>query len=61
MAFTATGLEQWKAKLVQYGIPFDLHPQPGTGMWQMFFLDPNGAKVELDFGDESGQVPAGVL
>jgi catechol 2,3-dioxygenase-like lactoylglutathione lyase family enzyme len=61
MAFTATDLKQWKAKLERHGIPFDLRLQPGTGVWQMFFLDPNGAKVELDFGEESGQAPAGVL
>lgn len=50
MAFTATDLEGWKAKLAARGIAYDLRRQPGTGVWQMFFFDPNGAKVELDFG-----------
>jgi hypothetical protein len=50
MAFTASDLEGWKAKLAARGIAYDLRRQPGTGVWQMFFLDPNGAKVELDFG-----------
>jgi catechol 2,3-dioxygenase-like lactoylglutathione lyase family enzyme len=61
MAFSATNMEEWKAKLERHGIPFDLRRQPRTGVWQMFFLDPNGAKVELDFGEESGQAPAEVL
>jgi hypothetical protein len=29
--------------------------QKGLGTWQVFFHDPNGAKVELDFApEESG-------
>ncbi|WP_333840770.1 VOC family protein [Pelomicrobium sp.] len=59
MAFSATNKEEWKAKLQRHGIPFDLRRQPGTGVWQMFFLDPNGAKVELDFGDEPEKASAG--
>lgn len=50
MAFSATDLEGWKNKLAARGIEYDLRQQPGTGVWQMFFHDPNGAKVELDFG-----------
>ena len=30
---------------------------PSYGTWQLFFLDPNGAKVELDF-DPAEQAPA---
>lgn len=50
MAFSATDLDGWKRKLEARGIAYDLRRQPGTGVWQMFFFDPNGAKVELDFG-----------
>jgi hypothetical protein len=28
----------------------------GSGVWQVFFFDPNGARVELDFAaDESAE------
>lgn len=50
MAFSATDLPGWKARLEARGVDYDLRQQPGTGVWQMFFFDPNGAKVELDFG-----------
>ena len=31
------------------GIKYDLRQQAGVGTWQLFTLDPDGAKVELDF------------
>ncbi len=49
MAFTTTDLPGTEKKLQQHGIQYDLGQQVGSGIWQMFFLDPNGAKVELDF------------
>jgi len=55
MAFYATGLKEVAAKLKQRGIAYDLSQQGETGMWQMFFHDVNGAKVELNFEkDEAG-------
>jgi len=55
MAFFATGLKEVAAKLKQRGIAYDLSQQGETGMWQMFFRDVNGAKVELNFEkDEAG-------
>jgi len=55
MAFYATGLKEVAAKLKQRGIAYDLSQQGETGMWQMFFHDVNGAKVELNFEkDETG-------
>jgi len=55
MAFFATGLKEVAAKLKQRGIAYDLSQQGETGMWQMFFHDVNGAKVELNFEkDEAG-------
>ncbi len=54
MAFTATGLADVLAKLKARGIGYDLRRLPSARLWQLFFLDPNGAKVELDFdGAES--------
>jgi catechol 2,3-dioxygenase-like lactoylglutathione lyase family enzyme len=49
MAFSARGLREVKARLAQAGVRFDLRRQKGAGTWQLFCLDPNGAKVELDF------------
>jgi catechol 2,3-dioxygenase-like lactoylglutathione lyase family enzyme len=49
MAFTAQDLRAVKARLDASGIPYDLRQQVGSGTWQLFCFDPNGAKVELDF------------
>jgi catechol 2,3-dioxygenase-like lactoylglutathione lyase family enzyme len=49
MAFTAQGLREVKARFDQRGWKYDLRQQKGAGTWQLFCLDPNGAKVELDF------------
>ena len=50
MAFSASDLAATLARLERAGItPSSCRRQIGTGMWQVFVLDPNGAKVELDF------------
>ena len=49
LAFTATGLKAVKARFDAAGIAYDLRRQAGAGTWQLFSVDPNGAKVELDF------------
>lgn len=49
MAFTARDLKAVKARFDARGIAYDLRRQKGAGTWQLFSLDPNGAKVELDF------------
>jgi catechol 2,3-dioxygenase-like lactoylglutathione lyase family enzyme len=55
MAFNATGLKEVAARLNARGIAYALQQQGETGTWQMFFLDVNGAKVELNFAkDEPG-------
>ena len=54
MAFTARDLKSVKARFDAAGIGHDLRRQVGSGTWQLFCHDPNGAKVELDFdGGES--------
>ena len=58
MAFWGTGLAATVAKLEAKGIDYDLRQLPAYGTWQLFFLDPNGAKVEIDF-DKSEAAPAG--
>jgi catechol 2,3-dioxygenase-like lactoylglutathione lyase family enzyme len=57
MAFTGTDLTATCAKLRSHDIKFQLYRQVTTNLWQMFLLDPNGAKVELDF-DASESAPA---
>ena len=49
MAFTASDLKAVKARLDQRGLKYDLRQQAGAGTWQLFSVDPNDAKVELDF------------
>ena len=49
MAFTGQGLKAVKARFDERGQKYDLRRQAGAGTWQLFTLDPNGAKVELDF------------
>jgi len=49
MAFSAHDLKAVKARFDERGIEYDLRRQAGTGTWQLFSFDPNGARVELDF------------
>ncbi|MFZ9406684.1 MAG: VOC family protein [Burkholderiaceae bacterium] len=49
MAFTSTGLIDTLARLQEKGIRHDLRKLPGSGQWQLFFRDPSGARVEMDF------------
>jgi len=49
MAFSARGLRQVKARFDERGLKYELRQQKGSGTWQLFCLDPSGAKVELDF------------
>ncbi|MBA2412058.1 MAG: VOC family protein [Burkholderiaceae bacterium] len=49
MAFSASNLPGIKAKLDARAIVYDLRRQRGSNTWQLFCLDPSGAKVELDF------------
>ena len=49
MAFSATGLVDTVEKLRSRAIEYELRRLEGPDVWQLFFHDPNGAKVELDF------------
>ena len=57
MAFTAQDLAGTVAKLKTHGLDYELRKLPTYGTWQLFFLDPNNAKVELDF-DPAEAAPA---
>lgn len=56
IAFSAKELDATLARLKQHGVDYECRQQAGTGLWQVFFFDPNGAKVELDFA-ASERVP----
>jgi catechol 2,3-dioxygenase-like lactoylglutathione lyase family enzyme len=49
MAFTSTGLIDTLARLARRNMRHDLRRLPGAGTWQLFFRDPSGARVEMDF------------
>jgi catechol 2,3-dioxygenase-like lactoylglutathione lyase family enzyme len=49
MAFSAHGLADTLALLASRNIEHTCRKQAGSGTWQVFFFDPNGARVELDF------------
>jgi catechol 2,3-dioxygenase-like lactoylglutathione lyase family enzyme len=49
IAFSARGLASVLANLKSHKIEHACRRQAGSGTWQVFFHDPNGAKVELDF------------
>jgi len=49
MAFSGRGLAQAMARLRARGLAYELRRLPGRGTWQLFFRDPNGAKVEIDY------------
>lgn len=49
MAFYGTGLAASVTKLEAKGIDYELRRLPEYGTWQLFFHDPNNAKVEIDF------------
>ena len=57
MAFSARDLPGTVAKLQAKAQGYELRRLPAYGTWQLFFWDPNGAKVELDF-DASEPAPA---
>ena len=56
MAFSAKDLPSIAAKLKSRSIAYDLRRQPESATWQLFCLDPSGARVELDF-DPSETAP----
>ena len=57
MAFYGSDLAGTVKKLKAKGVAYELRRLPEYGTWQLFFFDPNGAKVEIDF-DKSEAAPA---
>ena len=57
MAFSGTDLAGSVARLKAKCVPHELRRLPEYGTWQLFFHDPSGAKVEIDF-DSRETAPA---
>ena len=57
MAYSGVGLAAAVEKLRKKNIKYELRRLPEYGTWQLFFVDPNNAKVEIDF-DKSEAAPA---
>ena len=49
MAFSGKDLAGTVAKLKAKSIPYELRRLPEYRTWQLFFFDPNNAKIEIDF------------
>ena len=57
MAFSGKGLAAAVDKLKRKNVAYELRQLPEYGTWQLFFFDPNQAKIEIDF-DKSEPAPA---
>jgi len=58
MAFTGRDLPATLAMLKARNMQYTCRRQVSSGTWQVFFNDPNGARVELDFDrNESETAP----
>lgn len=49
IAFRAKGLRQMIQHLTAEGVPFNQRRANGQALFQLFFHDPNGIKIELNF------------
>ena len=57
MSYSGVGLAAAVEKLRRRNIKYELRRLPEYGTWQLFFFDPNNARVEIDF-DKSEAGPA---
>ena len=57
VALTAANLAGTLAALDAQGIAHDCRRLPDAGTWQVFFHDPNGARIELDFSADEPVPP----
>lgn len=58
MAFSGRGLARTVDKLKAGGVHYEVRKLPGEwATWQLFFHDPNGAMIEIDF-DPAEPAPA---
>jgi len=48
IAFTGTDHEGFARHLREQGVAAQVNVAPGAGLWQFFFDDPNGVKIEVN-------------
>lgn len=53
LAMTAQGYVAFRERLRSFGLQWREQNQAGTPFWQMFFHDPNGLKIELQFHQDA--------
>ena len=51
VALRAEGLEEIVGRLNEAGVDYQMHDVPGRAMRQLFFRDPAGIRIELNFTD----------
>lgn len=49
IAFNASGYDEVVARLRQHGVSFVCNDPPDAPVRQLFLLDPNGLKIEINF------------
>ena len=55
IAFRATGLRAMLEHLRAQGVPFKQRRANGQALFQLFFHDPNGVKIELNYAADEAQ------
>ena len=55
IAFRATGLREMVSHLRAEGIQFSQRRANGQALFQLFFYDPNGVKIELNYAAEEAE------
>jgi catechol 2,3-dioxygenase-like lactoylglutathione lyase family enzyme len=55
VAFRCSGLEEMMERLKAADVPFSRRQVDDQGLFQLFLLDPNGIKVELNFTSAEAQ------
>ena len=55
IAFRATGLLDMVAHLKKLGVEFNQRQVDDQGLYQLFMLDPNGVKIELNYANSEAE------
>ena len=55
IAYRCTGLREMMENLQKHGVTFHKRMVSDQGLFQLFMLDPNGVKVELNFSNAEAQ------
>ncbi len=58
IAFASIGLKAMRAKLEQHRIKYDERVLPRLNMTQLFYLDPDGIAIEMNFPPEETEARA---